>query len=124
MGMRIGGPVASGGTQSVGVANWQQQQQSIKDMMAALQAGDLGSAQKAYAKLPGAAQAASGSSPLAQIGKALQSGDLAAAQKAAQAMQTARGAHRHHPSEQATAPSAAAPAPGPAGTGTVVNLTA
>ncbi len=127
MGMRISGSAAAGGAQDVGASNWQQRQQSVKDLMSALQSGDLASAQKAFGSLPGASNIASSdsNSPLAQIGKALQSGDLAAAQQAAQAWQTARsGGHHHHHGGPAAAPAAAAPTAAPAGTGTVVNLTA
>jgi hypothetical protein len=127
MGMRIVGSTSAGMAQGVGAANAQQRQQSVKDLMSALQAGDLASAQKAFGTLPGASKIASSdsSSPLAQIGKALQAGDLAAAQQAAQAWQTERGGHHHH---HATAPVTApatsvAPSAAP-GTGTVVNLTA
>jgi soluble cytochrome b562 len=122
MGMRIGGMGPQSGAQGVGAANWQQRQQSVKDLMAALQAGDLGAAQKAFGTLPGASNIASSdsTSPLAQIGKALQAGDLAAAQQAAQSWQAARASHHHHHGAQA-AP--AAPA-GAAGTGAIVNLIA
>lgn len=119
MGMRIGQSAFASTTQGVGASSWQQRQQGIKNLMSALQAGDMGSAQQAFGSLPGASNIASSdnNSPLAQIGKALKDGDLAAAQRAAQAWQNARSGHHHH--------HAAAQAPtAPAGTGTVVNLTA
>jgi hypothetical protein len=127
MGMRIGNSAAAGTTQSVGASNWQQRQQSVKDVMSALQAGDLSSAQKAFGTLPGANNIASSdsNSPLAQIGKALQSGDLAAAQQAAQTWQSARsGHHHHHTSAQTASPAAGTTPLASAGTGTLLNLTA
>ncbi len=128
MGMRIGNSAATGTAQGVGASNWQQRQQSVKDLMSALQAGDLGSAQKAFGSLPGASNIASsgGNSPLAQVGKALQSGDLAAAQQAAQAWQSARSGHHHHtPAPSAPVAAGATGSSSPTtGTGTVLNLTA
>jgi hypothetical protein len=127
MGMRIPSSATAGTTQGVAASNWQQRQQSVKDLMSSLQAGDMASAQKAFGTLRGAGQAASSNSnsPLAQIGKALQSGDLAAAQQAAQAWLGARGGHHHHggtPAPAPTAGNAAAPSTGAAGA--VLNLTA
>ena len=110
MGMRIGNSGSSAASQGVGVAQWQQRQQGMKDLMAALKTGDLGAAQKAYSSLPGASGTPNGSSPLAQIGQALLAGDLAGAQKAAQTLQAARSGHHHHHAAQAA----------PAATGTSV----
>jgi hypothetical protein len=53
MEMRIGSSASVGATQSPNVANWQQRQQSFKDLSSALQSGDLGAAQKAYSALTG-----------------------------------------------------------------------
>jgi hypothetical protein len=44
MGMRINSSSSAGSTQSVGMANWQQKQQSFKDLFSSLQSGDMGSA--------------------------------------------------------------------------------
>ena len=62
--------------------------------MTALQSGNLGAAQKAFATLTVAGNIASSdsNSPLAQIVKALQSGDLAAARQVAKAWQAQRSA--------------------------------
>jgi hypothetical protein len=127
MGMRIGNSAMTGMAQGVGASNWQQRQQSVKDVLSALQSGDLAAAQKAFATLPGATNIASSdsNSPLAQIGKALQSGDLAAAQQAAQAWQAARSGHHHHHA-QAQAPSTGTvpSAPAAGGASSILNLIA
>jgi len=125
MGMAIGGSATALATQGVGAANWQKQQHNLKAMLAALQSGDLGSAQAAFASLPGASRLASSNSnaPLAQIGKALQAGDLAGARQAAQSLQAVRGGHQPHRSEQATAPASAVTASGSGGAGSVIHLT-
>jgi hypothetical protein len=122
MGMRIGSSGAAAASQSVGVGNWQQRQQSFKDLFSALQAGDLGAAQKAFSGLTGASGAVKGNGALAQIGKALQSGDIAGAQQAAQAMLASRGGHHHHQGGQVVA--ATSPATPASGTGSLLNLTA
>jgi hypothetical protein len=124
MGMRIGGSGSAGAAQGAGAANWQQRQQGVKDLMAALKAGDLGSAQKAFSSLPGAGSAANANSPLGKIGQALQAGDLSAAQQAAQTWQAARNSGHHHHEEQAVAASPATTPPAAAGVGAFVNLTA
>jgi hypothetical protein len=82
MGMRVGGSNAAV-LQSSGVGNWQQRQQSFNSLSTALQSGNLGAAQAAFASLSsGNKAAANPSSALSQIGQALKSGDLAAAQQA------------------------------------------
>jgi len=126
MGTRISSSGSSAASQGVGVAQWQQKQQGMKDLMAALGAGDLGTAQKAYSSLSGAPAKPSGSSPLAQIGQALMAGDMAGAQKAAQTLQSARSGHHHHHAAQATpAATDKSPAtPGEPSTGGSIHLTA
>ena len=126
MGMRIGSTGSSAASQGVGVAQWQQKQQGMKDLMAALKTGDLGAAQKAYSSLPGASGTPNGSSPLAQIGQALLAGDLAGAQKAAQALQAARGGHHHHHADPATQAATGTPAAanGESSAGGSIHLTA
>ena len=96
MGMRINSSSSTGSTQSVGMANWQQKQQSFKDLFSSLQSGDMGSAQNALKSLTGGSGTVNSSSPLASIAQALQSGDLAGAQKAAQDFQAKRAGHHHH----------------------------
>lgn len=106
--MRIGGGGSSWASyQSSSVSGMQQRQQGAKSLFAALNAGDLATAQSAFAalqqsnpNLTTSASATAGTSttstsPFAAIGSALQAGDLAGAQKAAQNMQAAR-AGRHH----------------------------
>ncbi|MBI1395885.1 MAG: hypothetical protein GC151_07880 [Betaproteobacteria bacterium] len=93
MGMRIPASSAAGAGQAAAVSNWQQRQQNFKSLVSAVQSGDLGGAQKAYASLASGARGASANSPLAQIGKALQSGDLAGAQQALQSLQDSREPH-------------------------------
>ena len=126
MGMRIGNLGSSAASQGVGVAQWQQKQQGMKDLMAALKTGDLGAAQKAYSSLPGASGTPNGSSPLAQIGQALLSGDLAGAQKTAQTFQAARSGHHHHHTAQAApaATDSSAAATIESGVGGSIHLTA
>jgi hypothetical protein len=123
--MRISANNATSGAQVNGNSAWQQRRQNFQDMFAALKAGDLGGAQKAYAALSGNASsnaagnanATSSNGPLAQLGQALQAGDLAGAQQAAQALQAARGGHHHHHAEQAGADTANTPAPTVSSTG-------
>jgi len=137
MGMRISGSSSTAATQSTGATQWQQRQQGVKDLMAALKSGNLGAAQQAYASLSGTGTGSTGStavsstavsstavnsstgsstgaqasSPLAQIGQALQNGDLAGAQQAAQAWQAQRsGQHHGHHGHHGQPPSATPPA--------------
>lgn len=150
MGMRIGNSSPSASTQSVGSGQWQQRQQGVKDLLAALQGGDLSAAQKAFAAITGSSAGAStssntaststsstssgagsnGNGPLAQIGHALANGDLAAAQQAAQSWQASRssasgGHHHHHHGGQSPAPAAAtSTASSSTGTGSIINLQA
>jgi hypothetical protein len=92
MGMRVGGSNSAAALQSSGVSNWQQRQQSFKSLSTALQSGNLGVAQAAFASLSsGNKAAANPSSPLAQIGQALKSGDLSAAQQAFSNLVGSRG---------------------------------
>lgn len=122
MGMRISGSGATSATQSTAIANWQQRQQSFKDLNSALQSGDLAGAQKAFSGLTGGADTMSGSGPLAQIGQALQNGDLAGAQKAGQQLLAGRAGHHHgHHRAQAASSTPATPSSGP---GSLINLTA
>ena len=96
MGMRIQGSGAAGASQSASATQWQKQQQDFKGLMSAVQSGDLGAAQTAFAALTGNTGTVKGSSPLAQIGQALQSGDIGAAQQAAQQLLASRHGHHHH----------------------------
>ena len=118
MGMRVGGSGSMGASQSASMANWQQRQQSVNTLTAALQSGDLGAAQKAFSGLSGGNSSVKGNSPLAQIGQALQSGDLAGAQQAAQALQAARNGH-HQGATQPTQPASS----NSATLGSVINTT-
>jgi len=103
MDMRIGGSGAAWASQNNSVGNWQQRQQNMKALGAALQGSDLAAAQTAFAAISANNPnlASNPNSPLAKIGQALQAGDLAGAQQAQQAW---RGAH--HPG--GPGPSAAA----------------
>lgn len=124
MGMRVNSAGASAAQGSAGVGQWRQRQQGMKDLMSALQSGDLATAQKAFSVMSsGQANATKGSSPLAQLGQALQSGDLTAARQAAQTWQAARAGHHHgeHGAGSVASPVATAT---PSGTGSLVNLTA
>ena len=123
MGMRIGGAAQAGATQGTGAAQWQQRQQGVKDLMAALQSGDLATAQKAWSGLSANGGSTRANGPLAAIGKALQSGDLAGAQQAAQDWKAQRAGHHHH---MATATATTAPIstdPGSA-PGSIINVKA
>jgi hypothetical protein len=94
MGMRVGASNAGWSSyQASSVNGWQQRQQGMKDLFSSLQAGDLASAQKAFASVQ--SNTSSGNSPLTKVGDALQAGDLAGAQQAAKAMHAARGGHHH-----------------------------
>ena len=124
MGMRVGSSGAAAGMQSSAVSNWQQRQQSFKDLNAALQSGDLSAAQKAYSGLTTGSGSTNSNSPLAKIGQALQNGDLAGAQQAMQALQASRaGHHPHHGTAQA-ATSTPPSAPVSPTVGSQVNTTA
>ena len=125
MDMSVANTGATSGTQSSALNNWQQRQQGIKDLTAALQSGDLAAAQKAFAALDsGNSNSNSNSnSPLAKIGQALKNGDLAGAQQAMQAMKARHGGHHHHGSQQAATTTPAAP-PAPTSVGTQINTSA
>ena len=123
MGMRINSSSSTGSTQSVGMANWQQKQQSFQNLFSSLQSGDLGSAQTALKSLTGGSGTVNSSSPLASIAQALQSGDLAGAQKAAQDFQAKRSGHHHH-GGQTQASAASAPVQTSSGSGSLLNVTA
>ena len=122
MGMRISSSSGVSSGQSVATANWQQRQQGFKNLMSAVQSGDLASAQKAFAAIGGPQGGAQSNSPLAQIGQALQSGDIAGAQKAAQQLQAQRAGHHHHHSPAATTTPGVTAAANPAPAGSVGGL--
>ena len=88
MGMRISSssPAAAStsAAQTGGAAQWQQRQQDFKALSSALQSGDMGAAQSAYASLTSGAKnlASHPNSPMAKLGQALASGNLSAAQSA------------------------------------------
>jgi len=113
MGMRVNSSSALGTTQSSSVSNWQQRQQSLQSLTAALQSGDLAGAQKAFSGLSNSSNV-QGNSPLAKLGQALQSGDLSGAQQALQNLQSSRGHHHHH-SQQTTASSSSGTTSGTTG---------
>ncbi len=120
MGMRISASSGVGAMQSASVASWQQRQQGVKDMFAAVQAGDLGAAQKAFSALGSVPS----SSPLAKIGQALASGDIAGAQQATQQLQASRAGHHHHREAAAAPATATSPATASSGIGSLLNLVA
>jgi hypothetical protein len=125
MGMRINSSSSTGAAQGVSMANWQQKQQSFKDLFSSIQSGDLSSAQNALKSLTGGSGTVNSSSPLASIAQALQSGDLSGAQKAAQDFQAKRSGHHHHVAQtQASAPATPTPTQAPNGLGTLLNITA
>ena len=103
MGMRIQGSESASSTQNVSIANWQQRQQSFKDLFSSLQSGDLTSAQKALQGVTGGSGTFNSNSPLAPNPQALQAGDIAGAQKAAQQFQANRAGHHHHGGQKAAA---------------------
>ena len=127
MGMRVGGN--SSAWAANGINQWQQRNQSVKDLFSALNAGDLSGAQQAISKIPtGNTDNAQG--PFAAISKALAANDLQGAQQAAQSM---HGRHHHHHTQASnTTPGAqGAPTVSPidpvalaAGTGMNINLLA
>ncbi len=124
MGMSIQGVSATGASQGVGAAAWQQRQQSFKNLSTALQSGNLAAAQQAFATLTGGSGTVNASSPLAQVGQALSNGDLAGAQTAMQQLQANRaGAHHHHHSAPQTTAASATPAP-TTGLGSLLSVTA
>jgi hypothetical protein len=92
--MRINSTNAASAGQ--GIANQQQRQQGFKNLMSAVQSGDMATAQQAYADLTKGKSAVDPSSPLGQLGAALQSGDVDATQKVAQSIQASRSGHAHH----------------------------
>ena len=87
--------------------------------MAALSAGNLSTAQKAYADIAGTKTLTNASSPLGQIGQALQKGNIFAAQQAAKSWQAARSGQ--HPAVEPTAPAATSST---SGLGSLLDLTA
>jgi outer membrane protein assembly factor BamD (BamD/ComL family) len=108
MGMPIGSASAASAYQPTGAGGWQQRQQGFQALSQALQSGNLGAAQQAYASVSSSLPASATSnpnSPLAQIGQALQSGNLSAAQSAFSAL---RGHHHHHHGGRASSASQAA----------------
>jgi hypothetical protein len=74
-------------TQSTYATGLQQKQQNMNNLFSALKAGDMASAQKAYAASGLPVMAKNNTSPLGRLYQALRSEDLAAAQKAALDMQ-------------------------------------
>jgi hypothetical protein len=74
-------------SQSTYATGLQQKQQNMNNLFSALKAGDLASAQKAYAASGLPAMAMGNTSPLGRLYHALRSEDLASAQKAALEMQ-------------------------------------
>jgi len=102
MGMRVGGTY--GMTNQNNIGQWQQRQQSVKDLFSAIKTGDLAAAQKAMSSVSGNNSSTDG--PFAEISKALQSGDIQSAQKAAQALHE----HHHHGRASTATTSQTAPA--------------
>jgi hypothetical protein len=92
--------------------------QAFGQLVSAIQSGNLGAAQSAYATV---SQSGGGNAngpfaqALSQIGQALQSGDIDQAQQALaslqQQMQTFKGAHHHHHHHQQSDQSQSASAP-------------
>ncbi len=74
-------------TPSTYAAGLQQKQQNMNNLFSALKAGDMTSAQKAYASSGLPVMPKTNTSPLGRLYQALRSEDLAAAQKAALDMQ-------------------------------------
>ena len=127
MGMRIGGSNVATSAVSSTASQWQQRKQDMKDLMAALQSGDLAAAQKAYSALSPKGGSGRTDGPLAQIGQALQNGDVAGAQQVAQNWQAqqAQRHHGHHGHSGTSAGTAPKPASAsPSGVGTLLNVTA
>jgi hypothetical protein len=73
--------------QSTYATGLQQKQQNMNNLFSALKAGDMASAQKAYAASGLPVMAKNNTSPLGRLYQALRSEDLAGAQKAAIDMQ-------------------------------------
>lgn len=84
-----------------------ERRQSLKSMMAAIQSGDIGAAQTAFASLT-ADRAPPANSPLAAIGSALRTADVATAQKAAEAWRSSREHRGLRPDSESTATAAKA----------------
>jgi hypothetical protein len=76
--------IAAQGSYATGL---QQKQQNMNNLFCALKAGDMASAQKAYAVSELPVMAKNNTSPLGRMYQALRSQDLAGAQKAALEMQ-------------------------------------
>jgi hypothetical protein len=76
--------IAAQGSYATGL---QQKQQNMNNLFSALKAGDMASAQKAYAASGLPVMAKNNTSPLGRLYQALRSEDLAEAQKAALDMQ-------------------------------------
>jgi hypothetical protein len=77
--------------QSAYASGLQQKQQNMSNMFAAIKAGDMAAAQKAYASSGMPPMAANNTSPLGRLYQALRNEDLAGAQKAALDMQGKNG---------------------------------
>lgn len=89
MGMRIsGGGSGWANYQNSSINAHQQRQQGARNLMSALQSGDLNAAQTAFTAMQN--HGLPSNSPFNAVGQALQSGDLASAQKAAQGIMAAR----------------------------------
>ena len=89
MGMRIsGGGGGWANYQNSSINAHQQRQHGARNLMSALQSGDLNAAQTAFTAMQN--QGLPANSPFNAVGQALQSGDLASAQKAAQSIMAAR----------------------------------
>jgi hypothetical protein len=124
MGMRIGSASSVGSSRGAGIANWQQRQQGFKDLFAAVQAGDLSAAQKAYSGVTSGGTV-KGNGALAQIGQALNVGDIAGARQATQTLLASRSAHHQHQGGQIPGASPVAASLGTSsGAGSLLNLTA
>ena len=115
-------------------ATFKQGQAAFQALAGALQAGDLGGAQKAFADFIQIVQGSKTgqlSADLQAVGSALQSGDIGAAQKAfatlQQNAQKAHGHHRHHHRLHIAVPSdstASATAGASSSPGSVINVQA
>ena len=95
-------------TQGSYAANFQLKQQNWNKLFSALKAGDLATAQNAYAALGLPPIAKSNTSPMGRMYQALHSEDLAAAQKAALDMQpqnSSKAMSPNAPTSNASTPS-------------------
>jgi outer membrane protein assembly factor BamD (BamD/ComL family) len=83
MGMGIGSVSSAASTASVGGASqWQQNRNSLYQLSAALQSGNINAAQQAFQSLASNSPAASNpNSALAQVGQAIAAGNIDAAQQ-------------------------------------------